>query len=158
MTYELLRDTKLAEGCKLVAYRDTKGLWTIGYGHLLDQSIDWTGHEITQETADALLEQDLNDRGVVPASKLPEWASLDTDCRRNALTELVFNMGVTHWVTEFPHARAYMKDQEWLNLYNELTQRSPKWVQDVGVRRVGRIAGYFLRGSYSPVSDSPSHP
>ena len=31
---------KRNEGCILHAYQDMVGVWTIGYGHLLDQSIE----------------------------------------------------------------------------------------------------------------------
>lgn len=144
----LLADLKSAEGCKLVAYRDSLGKWTIGYGHLLDPTVDWTGHEITQVTADALFESDISDR-IAQARGLPEWPALDTDCRRNALFECVFNLGIGHWTSEFPKARASLQAQSWaiaaMNLLN-----SPKWVAQVGEKRVARLAGYFRSGTYTP--------
>lgn len=53
------------EGCRLHAYKDIVGVWTIGYGH--------TGHvrstdSITQEQADALLDHDMEAR-LVPMMK-----------------------------------------------------------------------------------------
>jgi GH24 family phage-related lysozyme (muramidase) len=144
----LLADVKLAEGCKLVAYKDGKGYWTTGYGHLLDQSIDWTGHEISQQTADALLAQDIADRGWGPASRLPEWASLDTPARQNAVAESVFNLGVGHWTSEFPKTRASIEAKQWIPAATNLLN-SPQWIRDVGIARVRRIAGYLQSGSYS---------
>jgi lysozyme len=48
---------KSCEGCKLEAYQDSVGVWTIGYGHTGD---DVTPDlVITQDEADALLLQDL---------------------------------------------------------------------------------------------------
>lgn len=144
----LLSDIKQAEGCKLVAYRDTRGKWTIGYGHLLDQSVDWSGYEITQATADGMLAQDIAER-TAQAATLPEWPSLDTDCRRNAVSECVFNLGIKHWVTEFPKTRAAIAARQWQSAANNLLA-SPEWIKDVGRARVARLAGYLQSGSYSP--------
>lgn len=142
----LVADTKRSEGCKLIAYRDSKGLWTIAYGHLLDQSIDWSGHEITQATADLLLAQDL-DEHAFQASKLPEWASLDTDCRRNALTEAVFNLGIGTWTKDFPMAREALRLKNWPQAKLDVLD-SPEWIHGVGLKRVARLADYFASGSY----------
>lgn len=139
----LLRDTKGAEGCRLVAYRDTLGFWTIGYGHKLDQSVDWEGHEISQETADELLEQDLC-TVLLQVASLPEWAALN-DVRRNAVTELVFNMGYEHW-EGFRHCRAALEAQNWPEAAYQL--QASAWAREVGPRRCDRLAGYLLNGSY----------
>lgn len=45
------------EGCVLSAYKDTGGVWTIGYGHT--GADVYEGLIITQATADALLQADL---------------------------------------------------------------------------------------------------
>ncbi len=45
------------EGCRLRAYRDTGGIWTIGFGHTGPDVI--SGMEITQAQADALFQSDL---------------------------------------------------------------------------------------------------
>lgn len=46
------------EGCELVAYQDVAGIWTIGYGHT--GAGVGPGVKITQEYADQLLAEDLN--------------------------------------------------------------------------------------------------
>lgn len=52
---------KQFEGCKLTAYQDSVGVWTIGYGWT--QSVDgkpiWAGMTIKQETAERLLKTGL---------------------------------------------------------------------------------------------------
>lgn len=51
-----LQLTEREEGCRLVAYQDTGGVWTIGYGHTgpdVHQGLVWT-----QEQADSALTQD----------------------------------------------------------------------------------------------------
>ena len=49
---------KKFEGCKLKAYKDPVGVWTIGYGHA-GKDVK-SGMEITQEQADELLKKDLH--------------------------------------------------------------------------------------------------
>ena len=48
--------TKQFEGCKLEAYQDSTGRWTIGYGHALDVQ---PGQKISQEQAERLLRLDV---------------------------------------------------------------------------------------------------
>ena len=149
---QLQTNVELAEGYELKAYKDDEGYWTIGYGHLLDQSVDWTGHEITPETASALLAQDLAG-AQAQAARLPEWPSLDTQCRQDAVTEAVFNLGVEHWVKEFPKTRASIEAQQWAQAAANL-RASPEWVKEVGLARVTRLAGYLQSGSYFPLAAS----
>lgn len=140
-------DDKHIEGTNFIAYRDTRGFWTIGYGHLLDQTIDWSGHEITQAAADGLLSQDVEAR-TSQVIHLPEWASLDTPCRQNALVECVFNLGQGHWISEFPKTRDAIKAKLWTAAGANLL-KSPEWIREVGLKRVARLAGYLADGSYS---------
>jgi lysozyme len=142
----LLSNVKTAEGCKLVAYRDTKGLWTIGYGHLLDQSIDWTGHTISQSTADGLLAQDIAERAV-QAATLPEYACCSLPARRDALIECIFNLGIGTWMKDFPATRQSLQHGQWDAAANNLLH-SPEWIAEVGLKRVARLADSFQSGSY----------
>lgn len=141
----LLEDVKEAEGCRLVAYKDSLGYWTIGYGHFLDQSVDWTDHEITQETADSLLSQDLG-QAQSEAKGLPEWPALDTDCRQNAVTELVFNMGLSKW-KGFVNTRRSIEQSDWHGAYSGLLDSL--WASQVGKARSTRLANYLLAGVYT---------
>lgn len=139
-------DDKHVEGTNFVAFRDTLGNWTIGYGHLLDQSIDWTGHEITQAAADGLLAQDIVER-TAQVDTLPEWSALDTPCRQNAIIECVFNLGIGHWKSEFPQTRTAIEAKQWPTASANLLH-SPTWIKQVGLKRVARLAEYLAAGSY----------
>lgn len=57
---EVLRER---EGCELVAYKDSVGIWTIGVGHTAAAGPPepCKGMTITQEEADALFDEDLDD-------------------------------------------------------------------------------------------------
>lgn len=140
-------DDKHVEGTNFVAFRDSLGFWTIGYGHLLDQSIDWSGHTITQQTSDNILAADIMER-TAQVTRLGEWGSCDTSCRSNALLECVFNLGIGHWQSEFPLTRRAIEAKQWATASANLLA-SPKWIKQVGLKRVARLADYFASGSYS---------
>ena len=62
------------EGCRLTAYRDEVGVWTIGYGITnADKSITGTtvkrGLKISQETAEKWLEKSLNKKYLLKVMK-----------------------------------------------------------------------------------------
>jgi lysozyme len=141
----LLADIKASEGCRLVAYRDTLGFWTIGYGHLLPTDRDWMGYTIPQEHADEWLDQDLEVRGIRPAQGLPEWRFLDTDARQNAVVELCYNMGVGHW-RAFAHTRLCIQNRNWQGAHDGLL--ASEWAKQVGPTRSQRLAKYLLTGTF----------
>jgi GH24 family phage-related lysozyme (muramidase) len=140
----LQADVRLAEGCRLVAYRDTNGVWTIGYGHALEDGKDHSGLIWTQDMADTILDSDLAN-AQAQACRLPEWSSLDTACRQNAVIELVFNMGLATWET-FTGTRAAIRAKQWASVYAHLL--NSEWAQQVGPTRAHRIANYLLSGAY----------
>lgn len=84
---------KQFEGCILVPYKDSAGLWTIGYGHLIADGRtlpDSAKYKITQKQADLLLKYD-----VIPREKAVErlcTAPLSQN-EFDALVSFVFNLG-----------------------------------------------------------------
>ena len=81
---------KKFEGCRLTAYQDSVGVWTIGYGHTKD--VD-EGLEITQQEAEVMLNEELleyegyiNDMVEVPLEQ----------CQFDALVCWVYNLGPTN--------------------------------------------------------------
>ena len=154
----LLADVKSAEGCRLAAYRDSLGFWTIGYGHKLPTGKDWgSGYAWTQDEADEQLSRDLDARGVLPAAGLMEWKFLDTDARQNAVAELCFNMGVGHW-RAFVHTRMAITKRDWQAAHDGLLDSEwAKQVQPEGLTfpdgkerpgRATRLANYLLTGEF----------
>lgn len=140
----LVQDVKNSEGCKLTAYKDSLGFWTIGYGHLLDESKDWSGYQIGQDQADKWLELDLAG-AETSAGYLSEWKALDTDCRKNAIVELVFNMGPSKWKL-FYKTRVAIEAKKWQEAHDGLLDSL--WAKQVGVNRSNRLANYLLTGQY----------
>ena len=139
----LERDIAAAEGLRLTAYRDSLGYWTIGYGHLLEPTArDWQGYPITQEQAQAFLDADI-ELAAAFAQRRPEWAACDTDCRRNALIELCFNLR-GRWLG-FRDARAAWQEQRWDDAAAAMLDS--KWATQVG-DRAKRLANYVRTGQY----------
>ena len=86
------------EGCRLTAYQDAAGVWTIGYGHtgkILDvKSDDWRGvrcgDKISQTFADELLVQD-----IVAVERQVDALDLTlTQPQYDALVDFAFNVGI----------------------------------------------------------------
>lgn len=137
------RDIGRAEGDDLTAYKDSEGYWTIGTGHLLQpQDHDWTGYTITPEEDAKLRDSDIMIAAAF-AQRLPEWAACDTDCRRNALIELCFNMR-GRWLG-FHNARYDWRNQQWGDAAKEML--NSKWAGEVKGRAV-RLANYVRTGQY----------
>lgn len=76
------------EGCRLTAYRDSTGIWTIGYGHTKGV---FSGQKITQDQADEYLRQDVAgaERSVSAYEGLYHYDQNQFD----ALTSFTFNCG-----------------------------------------------------------------
>lgn len=82
----LIDKIKEFEGCRLTAYQDSVGVWTIGYGHTLNA---YKGMKITDDQAKILLIQDL-------ASKEKFINSLNKELTQgqfDALVDFCFNLG-----------------------------------------------------------------
>lgn len=83
---------KQFEGCKLTAYQDSVGIWTIGYGWTqpVDGKSIRAGMSINQETADRLLKTGLvsyeNDVSRLVKVRLAQW-------QFDALVSFTYNLG-----------------------------------------------------------------
>jgi GH24 family phage-related lysozyme (muramidase) len=140
----LATDIGAAESDKLTAYKDSMGNWTVGRGHMLQPpDRDWTGYTITPAQDGAFFNGDVSS-AVKFAQGLPEWNSLDTPCRENAVIELCFNMR-GKWLT-FAKCRAAIQAKNWQVAHDELL--NSVWETEVHATRANRIANYLLTGTY----------
>lgn len=80
--------TKSSEGCKLIAYQDPVGVWTIGYGHTGPDVFD--GLVITQSYAEKLLAKDIQEAGAHVNSVVDVDINQD---KFDALVDFTFNLG-----------------------------------------------------------------
>jgi lysozyme len=112
-----LRLIQLFEQCRLAPYQDSRGFWTVGWGHALtDGNGQLTkdhatafgamarmgyGGSITQAQADALLQADLAPR----VAKVVAETSAATQGELDAMVSLFFNIGEGGFATS--HVRAF---------------------------------------------------
>ena len=82
-----IRFIEREEGCRLAAYRDTGGIWTVGVG---DTNHAHEGLVITQEQADAFLREDLRTAETAIANLI---AVPLTQAQYDALCSFTFNVG-----------------------------------------------------------------
>ncbi len=83
------------EGCVLTAYKDTVGVWTIGYGMTFfpNGARVKQGDKITQKQADDMFAAVLENDFEKPLEKLLAGINLNQD-QYDALVSFVFNVGV----------------------------------------------------------------
>ena len=130
------------EGCRLDAYQDSVGIWTIGYGH--------TGNDVragivwVQAQADAQLAADL----ATVASHVANIAKRSlTDQQTAALLSFAFNLGVGALSTST--LLSLVNAGQFLAAAHEF----PKWAHAGGVEVRGLLirrleeAALFLKGS-----------
>lgn len=88
---------KREEGCKLTAYPDSRGIWTIGTGHTgkVDGVAIHRGMTITQDTADRLLRDDLSWVELCIADRV---AVVLNQNQYDALCSLIFNIGANAFI------------------------------------------------------------
>lgn len=134
---KLLASLKQHEGRSLTAYQDSRGIWTIGYGRNLQNL------KITPGQADAWLVEDLN-TAAGEAAKFSEFSYLNTEARRNAFIEMVFNMGSTR-VKGFAAMLKAIR-MGWWNLVAEEALNS-QWAKQVG-ERANQLAEMFRTGVF----------
>ena len=79
------------EGVVPYAYQDTKGLWTIGIGRLIDKRVKGAG--LSMDEMKYLLQNDVNKVVGALDKRLPWWRKL-TPVRQAVLANMAFNLGV----------------------------------------------------------------
>jgi lysozyme len=87
-TAYLAADIARDEGCRLCAYQDTLGVWTVGYGHAhVPPGTVWT-----QAQADDQLAADIARAAGLLDAHIPWWRGL-ADPRQDVLANMTFNLG-----------------------------------------------------------------
>lgn len=123
---------KQFEGCKLDAYQDSVGIWTIGYGWT--QPVDGrkvgTGMKIDQATADRLLKCGVVqfEQGVSQSVKVPINQN-----QFDALVSFAYNLGLRSLTTSTLLKKLNAGDKQ------GAADEFPKWVNAGGVRLNGLV-------------------
>lgn len=99
---QILADLRRHEGCRLSVYKDTVGVWTIGYGHT--KGIHAGTKPITQEQAELWLREDLLLAWKACKKVYPELGKLDK-VRQGVLINMCFNLGEAKFAKFTPTLR-----------------------------------------------------
>lgn len=133
------------EGCKLLAYQDVAGIWTIGFGHTSAAGIPHVraGMKISQHEADEILKRDLGkfEERVERLVKVPL-----TDNQHAVLVSFDFNTGALHKSTLLKKLNA--------GDYDAVPVELMKWVNAGGKKVKGLVnrrsaeAGLWAKGEH----------
>ena len=130
------------EGCRLTAYQDEGGVWTIGVGQTgsgIGPGVVWS-----QTQADVAFAASIASTESRLTVALP-WFSATDSVRADVLTNIAFNVGVSglqHW----PNTLALFEAKDWPGASNALLHEG-KWNRDVG-ERANRLAAATLSGAW----------
>lgn len=129
---------RAAEGLKLVAYRDTGGVPTIGYGHTKGVRM---GHTCTKAVAEQYLRDDVLDaenvihrhlpRDITEALPAPAW---------DALVDFVFNLGDQSFKNPDTGSMTGLSRALHAHAWDAVPAQFKRWVYDNGVKLGGLVA------------------
>lgn len=121
---KLVDQLEVHEGVRLKPYKDTVGKWTIGIGRNLDDK------GLTPQEARFLLNNDIEYFSNALELNIPVYNQL-SDCRRNVLVNMAFNMGVAGLKT-FRNMINCLKVRDYHGAAKEML--NSKWAVQVGNR------------------------
>lgn len=115
---------KKFEGCKLTAYRDSVGVWTIGFGHTKDVKADMV---ITAEQAEQFLKDDVVyfENGVNKLLKTLKTAV--TQNQFDALISFAFNLGLGNLRKSTLAKKLYVMQQNDRDSVQDVADEFPRW-------------------------------
>lgn len=95
LTDALIDQIATHEGLRTRPYLDTMGIWTVGYGHNLNEPI-------TEEDARHILISDIT-KAIDGCIHAYPWFAELSQPRQNAMIDLAFNMGISrlNWFKKF---------------------------------------------------------
>lgn len=145
------------EGCKLVAYQDTAGVWTIGYGHTSNAGAPpvTAGMKIHADRADEILSADLvqfSDGVNKLLKRVPTQPEFD------AMVSLAFNIGLTNFRSSSVLRLFNQGDIEGAaNAFTLWEYSGGKKVEGLAIRRY-REKALFLEVPYPSMTDPITQP
>lgn len=122
----LISHIKRFESCRLTAYQDTAGVWTVGYGHTKGVK---KGDRITQYQAEQFLREDLSEFERA-ANKV---RCLTTQGRYDAVLDFMYNLGIGNFNKSTLKAYIESGRSVW-----EIQEQFIRWV-NAGGRKIGGL-------------------
>ena len=122
----LIQAIKKFEGVSLSAYQDSKGVWTIGYGHTKDVK---KGDRITQYQAEQFLREDLQQFEAI-ANRVKRIA---TQGKFDAVLDFIYNCGPANFESSTLKKYIEVGKATW-----EIQEQFLRWVNSGG-RKLGGL-------------------
>jgi lysozyme len=135
------------EGKLLMPYRDTRGFWTIGIGHLLGAELPQAFEQgISEQQCQDLFAADLHHVYDLMDVYLGPWWQLDgiNGPRSGVLLNLAFNLG-TAGLSHFHEFLGFMRAKDWEGAAADL-EKTP-WYHQVG-ERAPRLCRQIREGAW----------
>lgn len=127
------------EGCKLIPYKDSVGLLTIGIGRCLDRK------GISRDEADLMFDNDAYDAIEKCQNQIPFFGRLDT-IRQCVLVDMAFNLGIGG-LLKFKNMLAAIEQGNYERAAEEMI--SSAWYSQVG-NRARRLEQMMRTGVMCP--------
>lgn len=116
------------EGCRLRAYQDSTGRWTIGYGHTFGV---YPGLVITQEQAQTFLQNDAQNTGALVSKYITVPVNQN---QFDALVSFTYNLGIVRFAGSTLLEKLNMGD------YDGAAQEFARWNEAGGVVQPGLVS------------------
>lgn len=136
------KSIKGEEACVLAPYRDSLGLWTIGWGHH-DSTIGASTPPWSQEHADSVFDEDFEDAETTARKLCASFDSLN-GCRRGVLTAMAFQLGYST-MSKFVPTLQLIDDEDFAGAATHM--RNSLWAKQTPPR-VRRLAKRMETGEY----------
>ena len=131
------------EGRRNTPYKDSKGLWTVGIGHLIGDGRSLPpsmNRTFSDAEVDELFSKDYKHHAAA-AANIPGYDKIN-DMGKVGLIDLTFNMGQV-WYKKWPNFTKAMSEGNWQQAANSLEQSA--WYRQVG-RRAPTVVGLIRNG------------
>ena len=143
----------LDENTKLRPYKDSKGYWTIGRGHLIGEQL--TDLSLSLYIVDELFKEDLA-IAIQDARRCVGSVAWDgmSEARQMATVSMLFTLGANKFL-KFDETIEHIKAGEWNDVAEHILDA--KWARDVDPRQVpgegrdDRVAYMFKTGCFHPI-------
>ena len=124
----LIEHLKKSEGCRLSAYQDVAGVWTIGYGHTKNVK---PGDKITSEQAETYLLED-----IFPCEKAARTVpGVNTQGKFDAVVDFIYNCGLGNFNTSTLRKYIVGGREIW-----EIQEQFLRWVNSGGKKYGGLVS------------------
>ena len=129
----LIQAIRKFEGVSLSAYQDSKGVWTIGYGHTKDVK---KGDRITQYQAEQFLREDLQQFEAVA----DKCRMLTTQGRYDAVLDFIYNAGPANFNSSTLKKYIESNRKVW-----EIQEQFLQWVNSRVNGKLTKLGGLVTR-------------